>query len=342
MTNTYTIRLGTADSAAALRDAGELLRRGGLVAFPTETVYGLGANALDPAAVARIFAAKGRPANNPLIVHVSRAEQAQELVTEWPATAEKLAERFWPGPLTLVLGRRPNVPAIVAAGADTLAVRVPAHPVALALLEAAGLPLAAPSANRSNQISPTTAQHVLESLAEAEGQGESLVEIILDGGPTTGGLESTVIDLTAIPPRLLRPGLISPSQIESVIGPIARLELSLATAEQSLPSPGTQPRHYAPRAPMECHATGGRRRVEELASQGIRIGWLALDEPLAIVRPEVLIIPMRASAPEYAAQLYAALHALDAAGVHRIVVDLPPAEEAWLAIRDRLRRGSAP
>jgi len=342
MTKTYTIRLGTADSAAALRRAAEVLRRGGLVAFPTETVYGLGANALDEAAVARIFAAKGRPANNPLIVHVSRTEQARELVTDWPVAAEKLAERFWPGPLTLVLGRRPTVPAIVAAGADTLAGRVPAHPVALALLEAAGLPLAAPSANRSNQISPTTAQHVLESFGAAEGQGEALIEIILDGGPTTGGLESTVVDLTTTPPRLLRPGLISPSQIEIVIGPITRTALSLAAAEQSLPSPGTQPRHYAPRAPMECHATGGRRRVEDLASQGIRTGWLALGESRAVMRPEIVVASMPASATEYAAQLYAALHTLDAAGVERIIVDLPPDEEAWLAIRDRLRRGSAP
>ncbi len=312
----------------------DTLRRGGLVAFPTETVYGLGANALDAAAVARIFTAKGRPANNPLIVHVASTEHAQKLVAEWSAAAAQLAERFWPGPLTLVLPRRPIVPAIVTAGAATVAMRVPAHPVALALLQAAGLPLAAPSANRSNQISPTTAQHVSDSLGSA-------VDVILDGGPTTGGLESTVLDLAASPPRLLRPGLISPSEIEAVIGPILQPALLISEPQMPLPSPGTQPRHYAPQAILECHRSGGSERVTELAKQGRPVGWLALGDRPRAVLPGVTMLAMPADAVAYAARLYAALHALDAAGVERIVADMPPDEEAWLAIRDRLRRASA-
>ncbi len=179
--------------------AAEVLRRGGLVAFPTETVYGLGANALDPNAVAGIFHAKGRPANNPVIVHVAEARDVLRVVADWPEIAERLAQRFWPGPLTLVLPKRAGVPDVVTAGGPTVAVRVPAHPVALALLRAVGVPIAAPSANRSTQLSPTRAEHVQRGL-------DGLIDLILDGGPTTGGLESTVLDVTTTPPRLLRPG----------------------------------------------------------------------------------------------------------------------------------------
>ena len=262
---------GDIASSDALRHAADVLRRGGLVAFPTETVYGLGANALNPAAVARIFAAKGRPANNPLIVHVARIEQARELAADWPDAAERLAARFWPGPLTLVVSRATIVPDIVTAGAATVALRLPAHPVARALLEAANLPIAAPSANRSNQISPTTADHVLHGLGSA-------VDVVLDGGPAAGGLESTVLDLSTDPPRLLRPGFVRPSQIEQVIGRIDCPEISIHDPTTALPSPGTQPRHYAPRAPMECHAGSGRLRVEALSREGLRVGWLVLGE----------------------------------------------------------------
>ena len=245
-----------AAARAALRHAAEVLRGGGLVAFPTETVYGLGADALDPAAVARIFAAKGRPANNPLIVHVRRVEQARRLAANWPEAAERLAAEFWPGPLTLVVPRAAMVPEIVTAGAATVALRIPLHPVAQALLQAADLPIAAPSANRSNQISPTTAEHVLHGLGAA-------VDIVLDGGPASGGLESTVLDLSTNPPRLLRPGLVRPSEIERLIGPIACPELAPPDAAvdlaAALPSPGMQRRHYAPRAPMECIAGSGRK-----------------------------------------------------------------------------------
>lgn len=328
------ISLDEPAAAEALSQAAQVLRRGGLVAFPTETVYGLGANALDPAAVARIFVAKARPANNPLIVHVAALEQAQQLTATWPAEAEQLALRFWPGPLTLVLPKRLAVPDIVTAGAATVAVRVPAHPVALALLRAAELPLAAPSANRANHLSPTTAAHVRASLGDA-------VDIILDGGPTSGGLESTVLDLSRAPACLLRPGLIPPSAIEEIIGPIEQAQIVLATSA-ALPSPGTQPRHYAPRATMECHSSGSRERVEALAAMGIRVGWLPFGTPPYNLPANVAWMTMPSDPTAYAARLYAELHWLDDEGVERIVVDLPPDEERWLAVRDRLRRGSVP
>lgn len=201
MPEVYTIH-SAGEAHEAIERAAEALRSGKLVAFPTETVYGLGASALDSAAVAKIFAAKGRPGNNPLIVHVESAEAARALAADWPAAAERLAEKFWPGPLTLVLPKRDCVPAITTAGAPTVALRSPAHPIARALLKAARLPVAAPSANRSQEVSPTLASHVLRSLGER-------VDVVLDGGPTTGGIESTVLDLCSQPPRLLRPGPIT-------------------------------------------------------------------------------------------------------------------------------------
>lgn len=318
----------------AIRHAAEVLRRGGLVAFPTETVYGLGANALDAAAVRAIFAAKGRPANNPLIVHVGRIEQARQLAAAWPADADRLAAEFWPGPLSLVVPRGPLVPDVVTAGAATVALRIPLHPVARALLEATELPVAAPSANRSNQISPTLAEHVLRGL-------EGAVDIVLDGGATSGGLESTVLDLSTDPPRILRPGLIRPSQIERVVGPIQCPELSIADSPSALPSPGTQRRHYAPRALVECCADSGRSRVESLCEQGIRIGWMAMARVSTEPPAGAVVIEMPMDSTAYSARLYAAMHELDAAGVERIVVDLPPSEEAWQAIRDRLQRAAA-
>jgi len=318
---------------AAIADAAAVLRRGGLVAFPTETVYGLGANALDAAACARIFAAKGRPPNNPIIVHAADMETARQVVTSWPESASRLANRFWPGPLTLVLPKNTAVPDLVTAGGPTVAVRVPARPVALALLRAAGVPVAAPSANLSGQLSPTRAEHVLRSL-------NGRIDVIVDGGPAPGGLESTVVDLSRSPPRLLRPGLIGPSAIETIVGPVERL----ATAGQPdavLRSPGLLPRHYAPRAPLECVETAAEARVSELASQGLRIGWLTFGQPRQRLLAGVTTIVMPTDPAEYAAHLYAVLHELDDAGVERIVVDLPPDSEEWLTVRDRLRRASA-
>ncbi|HZO90788.1 MAG TPA: L-threonylcarbamoyladenylate synthase [Chthonomonadaceae bacterium] len=316
-----------------LARAAEILRHGGLVAFPTETVYGLGANALDAAAVARIFAAKGRPPNNPLIVHVPEAEAARGIVAAWPEAAAQLAERFWPGPLTLVLPRREVIPDVVTAGGPTVAVRVPAHPVALALLRAAGVPIAAPSANRSMRLSPTRAEHVLRGL-------NGRIELILDGGPTTGGLESTVLDLTVMPPRLLRPGLVTPAEIEAIIGPIAR-PVQAPPSSAPLPSPGMMTRHYAPRAPLEIASGNGGERAQALRASGLRVGWITFDAGNVVSAPGLEIIALPPEPSAFAAQLYAALHALDEAGVERIVVDQPPQTEAWLAVRDRLRRAAA-
>jgi L-threonylcarbamoyladenylate synthase len=312
--------------------AAEVLRRGGLVAFPTETVYGLGANALDARAVARVFEAKGRPGNNPLIVHVGGAGEARLVVSEWPESAARLAARFWPGPLTLVLPKRPELPDAVTASGPTVAVRVPAHPVALALLRAVRLPVAAPSANRSSELSPTRTEHVLRGLA-------GRIDLILDGGPTTGGIESTVLDLTALQPRLLRPGLVSPAELEAVIGPVERTTHSKEPASGALPSPGMLPRHYAPRTPLLCVEGGSGEMVAQLLRDGLRVGWVTFSPKPDLVVPSGLVhvqLPPDPSAA--AAELYALLHQLDDAGLDRIVVSLPPDTETWAAVRDRLRR----
>jgi L-threonylcarbamoyladenylate synthase len=313
----------------ALERAAGVLRAGGLVAFPTETVYGLGANALAEEAVRRIFAAKGRPANNPVIVHVADAGEAERVTAEWPEEARRLAERFWPGPLTLVLARRPEVPDAVTAGGPTVAVRMPAHPVALELIRRAGVPIAAPSANRSNRLSPTRAEHV-------RGDLDGRIDLILDGGPTPGGIESTVLDLSRTP-RLLRPGLIEPAALEEVIGPIER---ALGREGEAPRSPGMLPRHYAPRTPMEC-VEGGRERVDELSRAGLRVAWVVWFEVGRGEAPEgATVVRLPGDAAGYAAGLYQALHTLDAAGMDRIVTALPPDGEEWLGVQDRLRRAS--
>ncbi|MCW3054323.1 MAG: translation factor [Chthonomonadales bacterium] len=318
--------------AEAIAQAAERLRQGDLVAFPTETVYGLGANALDAEAVARIFAAKGRPARNPLIVHVAEVSAVQEIVTAWPESAKRLAEAFWPGPLTLVLPRHPCIPDIVTGGGPTVGVRIPAHPVAQALLRVAGIPVAAPSANRSLQLSPTRAEHVFQSL-------DGRIPLILDGGATSGGLESTVLDLSGEVPQLLRPGLLRPTDIEAIIGPIRRPEERPAPADDApLPAPGMLSRHYAPRAPLELTANGPAR-LRQLLAQGRHVGWLTF-EPTPPNLPGLKALSLSRDPALYANRLYAALHELDAAGVDAILVDTPPAEEAWMAVRDRLERAS--
>jgi L-threonylcarbamoyladenylate synthase len=321
--------------AAAIGEAADLIRRGGLVAFPTETVYGLGANVLDAAAVHRIFEAKGRPATNPIIVHIGSVNQLAVL-TNLPPVVElrlnKLTERFWPGPLTLVLPKAAAVPEIVTAGGPTVGVRAPAHPVALALLRDAGVPLAAPSANRSTELSPTTAEHVLRSL-------DGRIDLILDGGPTSGGIESTVLDLTTEPPRVLRPGLVTPGEIEAVMGPIRWPQAPVAHAPSlPLPSPGMMQKHYAPRAPLELVDGDGRSRAAVLTSGGQRVGWLTWPGTPEVVGPVRIDMPVEPA--RYAAKLFAVLHDLEMAGVARIVVARPPDGEDWLAIRDRLRRAS--
>ncbi|MBI2390995.1 MAG: threonylcarbamoyl-AMP synthase [Deltaproteobacteria bacterium] len=320
----------TSPDPAAVREVAACLRAGGLVALPTETVYGLAAHALDAQAVARIFAAKGRPATNPLIVHVADAAAAARLAASWPETAALLARRFWPGPLTLVVPRAPMVPDVVTAGGSTVALRVPGHPVALAVLREAGLPLAAPSANLSSAISPTTAQHVLAGLGD---RLDRETDLVIDAGPSPGGIESTVIHLGVDPPRLLRPGLVTPAEIEAVIGPVARG----APIEGPAPSPGMMERHYAPRARLEVR-TDAAARAKELSDGGARVGWIGFDAPPS---SEVLAVILPRDAAAYAARLYGALHHLDDAGVDHVVVAAPPDSDEWLAVRDRLQRASA-
>lgn len=311
----------------AIREAAEVLLAGGLVAFPTETVYGLGADGLNPEAVARIYAAKGRPVTNPVILHVADAASAQPLVVQWPAAAQTLARRYWPGPLTLVLPASEAVPAIVRAGGPTVALRCPAHPVAQALIRAVGRPLAAPSANRSQHLSPTLAGHVASSLGEA-------VDLILDAGPTKAGLESTILDLSGTRPRILRPGPVAPGELEALIGPVDIWEGAVgAGARQD--APGMAERHYAPRARLELVAPGAG--LTSASGSVAYVGIGALPALPAGVRGVLLPLDARA----VAARLYALLHELDDAGFARIVMERPPRDEAWLAVRDRLQRASA-
>lgn len=318
----------------ALEEAAAVLRGGGLVAFPTETVYGLGANALDPAAVRRIFEAKGRPHFNPLIAHVADQDGARRLAARWPVSAERLARAFWPGPLTLVLPKHESVPDLVTAGLGTVALRVPAHPVARALLRAARTPLAAPSANRYTQLSPTTAAHVAKALGDR-------VELILDGGPTQVGIESTVVDVSGEEPILLRPGVLSVPELEAVAG---RIRLGSAPdGDTPRPSPGMVARHYSPRAELRVFAPDQRpeleRVVREAAAAGRRVGGVLLGRP-----PELLdaVVEMPPRPDAYARELYAALHRLDDEGCELIVVDAPPSEPAWAGVRDRLARAERP
>ena len=317
-----------APDPAAIAEAAAVLRAGGLVAFPTETVYGLGANALDETAVRRIFAAKGRPDFNPLIVHVADADKARELVTSWPEQASMLAERFWPGPLTLVLPKRALVPDAVTAGLGAVGIRVPAHPVALALIRAARLPVAAPSANRFTELSPTSADHVLKTLSDK-------VDLVLDGGPTAVGIESTVLDLSGDTPRLLRPGMVSQAELESAIGPVGGAPLVAPGAPRL--SPGMTERHYAPRARVVL--TDEEAWPAHLAEyHGQLSGALILGDPTwAVAHPMRMPIDPVA----YAARLYAALHALDDLGCQVVLVEMPPADADWLGVRDRLVRASS-
>lgn len=345
---------------AAVGEAAAYLAAGGLVAFPTETVYGLGAHALDAEAVRAIFRAKGRPADNPLIVHVHRAELAFQLATEAPEAAQRLAEAFWPGPLTLVLGSSGKVPPVTTGGLDTVAVRVPDHPVALALLEAAGLPVAAPSANLSGRPSPTRAEHVLEDL-------DGKIDAVLDGGETGVGLESTVVDLTVTPPVILRPGGVSREALEAVIGHVSEARRTLAPGEAPR-SPGLKYRHYAPRAKtLVIRGTPGEvaEAVVAVADRlSGRAAFLLADETVeALARrlegvparippggsrpgiPEVfsMVFPLGSiSAPDEAARrLYHGLRAMDRPGVGLILVQGYDEGGIGRALMDRMRRAAS-
>ncbi len=328
------VSLETPDPSV-LAQAVELLRAGELVAFPTETVYGLGANALDASAVGRIYGAKGRPAYNPLIVHVADVGSAQRLVTSWPELATRLAERWWPGPLTLVLPKTDRIPELVTAGLPTVALRVPSHPVALALLRAADLPLAAPSANRSGEVSPTTAAHVARSLG-------SRVPLILDGGPTTVGIESTVVDLSGPVPVLLRPGMIGREELARIVGPIVQPQSS-AGPEEARPSPGMLDRHYAPRARLRFFESGSAREIlQEIESVRTSRGLVGALTRRLVLEGVDLVEQLPKGPAGYARELYGALHRMDEAGATLILVERPPDDPEWDAVRDRLERAARP
>lgn len=307
---------------AALMAPAAALANGGVVAIPTETVYGLGANALDAQAVRKIFAAKGRPATNPLIVHISDVSQVSTVVREWPASAQLLADAFWPGPLTLVLRKAAEVPEAVTAGLDTVGVRLPAHPVARRLIELAGVPVAAPSANRYMGVSPTTADHVVKSL-------EADVDWVVDAGPTQVGLESTVVSLVGRP-KILRLGMILEADLARVI---PEIESYADEVVEGIPaaSPGLARRHYAPTAQV---IVGPPELKAALSSP--RVGMMVFDRP----HDGSLHMLMPRDPEAYARELYNALHVLDDAGCDYILVEPPPREPAWRAIWDRLKRAS--
>jgi L-threonylcarbamoyladenylate synthase len=295
----------------SINEAAEKIRAGGLVAFPTETVYGLGAKALDASAVRKIYELKGRPATSPLIVHVSSVEMAKGIVAGWPPLAENLARRWWPGPLTLVLPKKAEIPDIVTAGLRTVGVRMPSHPLALALIREASVPIAAPSANRFTGLSPTTAEHVRAAF------GDSVD--VLDGGPCQVGIESTVVAIENGQLKLLRPGMISLGDLESVT----------ANPEEPHPAPGMSERHYSPRTPLLLVA--GPEGVPDRCGAYI---WRV--HPVEGARS----VRMPADPDGYGARLYAALHELDVENRPWIAVELPPDSPEWAAINDRLRRAA--
>lgn len=324
-----------APDPTTIERAAAVLRAGGLVAFPTETVYGLGAHALDSAAVLRIYAAKGRPSFNPLIVHVADEAAARALANEWPEAATKIARAFWPGPVTIVVRKREIVPDVVTAGLDSVALRVPGHPVALALIRAAAIPIAAPSANRSTELSPTSARHVARSLGDR-------VNFVLDGGDTVVGIESTVIDLRGDRPAILRPGVIGPRELTPVIGALARVD-DIGGGDAPRASPGQLDRHYAPRARVELYASPEAERAariaRDLAASGTTVGAMSLTAELTGV-PRSIRMPR--DPIEYARRLYATLHELDDAGCDVVFVERVPDADAWAGIADRLLRAATP
>jgi L-threonylcarbamoyladenylate synthase len=335
---------------AVIADAASVLARGGLVAFPTETVYGLGANALDPAAVEALFDAKGRPSTDPVIVHVAAIEHVRDIAPDLPAVAERLAQRFWPGPLTLVLRKAPRVSSSITAGLDAVGVRVPAHPVAQALLRAVKLPVVAPSANRFSRPSPTTAQHVLDDL-------NGSIDMVLDAGPTAVGVESTVLDMTASPPLVLRPGGLSIEAIRDFV-PDVQFIARAGGLSDAQPAPGQLVRHYAPRAKLTLYVGEAAAVVHQigldartLAAGGTRVGILGPEEDLMAVAPTLVplatagrvrfaSIGSRRDPSRAARELFAALRGLDAEGVDEILASAPDPQDIGLAIHDRLTRAA--
>lgn len=336
----YHIRLNAKKpSAEAIDIAGDALRKGALVAFPTETVYGLGANALMALAVERIFLAKGRPAGDPLIVHISDISQLETVAREIPDLAYSLGKRFWPGPLTLVLKKSPDIPENLTAGLDTVAVRVPDHPVAAALLKAADVPIAAPSANRFSRPSPTSAQHVLEDLGDE-------IELLLDAGPTSIGLESTILDLSDGKPALLRPGGLSLEAMSEFLPDLAYAPRYLAESETA-PAPGSMLKHYAPRARLLLfHGSDKAVRAAIRAeiskrARNEKIGLMASNADIPrFGNSHVTIERLGKNSQATAKRLFAAMRSLDRQGVDVILARLPEKRGLGLAVWDRLLRAA--
>jgi L-threonylcarbamoyladenylate synthase len=319
-----------------IQRAVKILRGGGIVAFPTETVYGLGADAANPRAVQRVFEVKGRPSTNPVIVHVASIDVARRYAAAWPPGATRLAQEFWPGPLTLVLPKTDAIVGSVTAGLSTVGLRAPDHPLTLELLRQFDGPMIGPSANRSSHISPTTAQHVRDELGDA-------VDVILDGGSCRVGIESTVLDLSSAQPTILRPGAIARQQIEAVIGPVVMRSI-VADVSLAARAPGQHERHYAPITPTYRFETHESNRV---------ISWSdAHRDKTAIVlhvsnrpqppRPNLESVSLPAHPDEYARQMYAALRHADRQSPAAIWIELPPDVPDWTAVRDRLLRASRP
>jgi L-threonylcarbamoyladenylate synthase len=341
---TRVIRVIEASDLVKLKQAGTTIKTGGLVAFPTETVYGLGGNALDSTVAARIYAAKGRPSDNPLIVHIARPEEISPLVTAIPAEAENLIERFWPGPLTLVFQASDAVPRRTTGGLDTVALRMPAHPVALALIEACGCPLAGPSANISGRPSPTTAGHVVADLA-------GRIDIIIDSGPTGVGVESTVLDLTVSPPQILRPGGLTLEQLQEVLPTITvdpAVAQEAAVQGQKVRAPGMKYKHYAPQA--EVLVVEGERNdivakicilYDNYVSAGKKVAIMATTETASgYGSRQAQIVGAREDLATVAANLFALLRRFDDQGVEVILAEGVEMVGLGLAVMNRLRKAA--
>ncbi|MGA2801741.1 MAG: L-threonylcarbamoyladenylate synthase [Verrucomicrobiota bacterium] len=323
--------------AAAVKRAVKLLRAGEVVALPTETVYGLAANALDAKAVEKIFKIKGRPANNPIIVHIDGVEMAKRCVTKWPTTADKLAKAFWPGPLTLVLPRATVISDIVTAGGPTVGVRWPSHPFIQAVIRECGFPLAVPSANLSGCVSPTNARHVRKQLG-------GKIDLIVDGGQSQVGIESTVLDLMVSPPQILRPGMIHAESLAAVVGKVHSLKSKVQSPKSALRGPGLLKKHYAPKAKLLVlnwrNDADLRKQIE---NRQFEIGNCCVIAhtrvPAAANFACVSVIPHDAGA--FAQAIYAEFHRCDEMGVKLVVIEAPPAAPEWSGITDRLRRAAA-
>lgn len=337
-----TTKMIRSDDEQALKEAAEGLKNGLLVAFPTETVYGLGADALNAQAVKKIFEAKGRPSDNPLIVHIAESSQLDELVSEIPPHAKVLMERFWPGPLTLVFKKSQKVPDVITGGLDTVAVRMPKNPTALKLIRESGVSVAAPSANLSGRPSPTTAQHVGEDLS-------GRIDYIIDGGPCTVGVESTVLDITVPVPMILRPGGVTREMLEEVLGPIAADSVLEVQKDQKPRSPGMKYRHYSPKAEMVIIRGETEKvadKINDLTTEkqqaGFKVGILTSAENLGRYHGDTILAAGSLSEPlSLAAGLYQALRKFDETNVDIIYAEAFDEEGIGHAVMNRLKKAAS-